>query len=344
MNEVRVKYSGGTPGADTDAYVVFDSTVAFPGANFMQGAGLTSFILNLDHSHGGTINAYASYDRGVTWYQTEALPVAAPVSSAYSSRFEHPISPFADFKVEWVNGGTAQNPWSVDIALDEETGSRVMYGIGSIDNDTSLTTAAPGGTAGDAAGFGIGMLVRPLSFAAQAWAARRVVGSLGWIHGQSTATLYRFACYDGASALVNSPTFDITAYANKVISIFGLHDGSLVRIFLNGVEVGAGTAITGYSPAPAAATSFGGAGSTTPQFDFFGTIGVLGVPTAGNILEWHNRCRIARRCVDMPGVPGEHMWPARQSLAAPLDVIGSDNLSLAGSGHTFIASRSTVWV
>jgi hypothetical protein len=115
----RVKYSGSTPGADSNTYVIFDSTVAFPGANFVQGAGLSRISIRFDHIYTGTVNMYRSVNRGSTWTQVMQQSQSAP-DTTQSSYFDVSVEAFADFKVEWVNGGTAQNPWSVDIALTAE--------------------------------------------------------------------------------------------------------------------------------------------------------------------------------------------------------------------------------
>lgn len=117
----RVKYSGSTPGADSNTYVIFDSTVAFPGANFVQGAGLKRISIRFDHIYSATVNMYRSVDRGVAWSQVMQQQQSAP-DTTQSSYFDVSVEAFADFKVEWVNGGTAQSPWSVDIALTSEGG------------------------------------------------------------------------------------------------------------------------------------------------------------------------------------------------------------------------------
>jgi len=53
--------------------------------------------------------------RGVSWTQIANEVIAAPAAAGGTYR-EWSISPLQDFKLVWTNGGTAQNPWVVDIA------------------------------------------------------------------------------------------------------------------------------------------------------------------------------------------------------------------------------------
>ena len=106
------KYAGDTPGADSDTYVLFSTVAAFPGARAFAYAGIKRFKVNLEHSHLGTINAYRSNDRGTTWHQLSTNAVAAPAANE-ANEYDFIVEGYDDWKVEWVNGGTAQDPWSV---------------------------------------------------------------------------------------------------------------------------------------------------------------------------------------------------------------------------------------
>lgn len=119
MNEiVQIKYAGTAPGADANTYNLFDSTVAFPGARMAQGAGLARLVISMKNVGGaGTVKLYASDDRGVTWRQVyDSGSVAAPAAST-SNLFDLLIEPYPDFKADWINGGSAQTTWQIDIAL-----------------------------------------------------------------------------------------------------------------------------------------------------------------------------------------------------------------------------------
>lgn len=148
----RVKYTGSTPGADSNTYVIFSSVTSFPGANFVQGAGLKRISIRFDHIYTGTVNMYRSVNRGSTWTQISSQQQSAP-DTTQSSYFDVSVEAFADFKVEWVNGGTAQSPWSVDIALTAEGGPVFTFedeiaSLGAVAHfDPSWGASDTGGTA-----------------------------------------------------------------------------------------------------------------------------------------------------------------------------------------------------
>lgn len=114
----RVNYTGSTPGTDSDTYVLFSTVAAFTSKNMLPMHGYKRYALHLTHSHNGTVNWYVSDDRGTNWRQvgTEAITAA----SNEGTWVDILIEGFQDFKVEWVNGGTAQSPWIVDQSLDTD--------------------------------------------------------------------------------------------------------------------------------------------------------------------------------------------------------------------------------
>lgn len=113
---VQFNYTGSTPGADSDTYVLFSSVAAFPGARFHSMYGLKRFHMDVKHNNTGTINLYKSTDRGVTWLQVNTTSAAATGSTA-SDVYDALVDEYPDFKVEWVNGGSAQSTWSVTGSL-----------------------------------------------------------------------------------------------------------------------------------------------------------------------------------------------------------------------------------
>jgi hypothetical protein len=129
MMFARVKYQGDTPGADTDVYVLFATTdVAGTGSGFINPAGANFFahhgikrvMLDMDHAAAVTLKWYKSSDRGVTWSQLgDSGSIAAPAAGESTQR-DFLVEPYADWKLEATNGGSAQTVWSVDIALTDE--------------------------------------------------------------------------------------------------------------------------------------------------------------------------------------------------------------------------------
>src|SRR5574341_421421 len=94
-----VKYAGTTPGTDVLTYVLFASTLPTLSGSVITGQstdamnanranawpesspalmGFRKVALTMDHSHGGTLNLYASDNRGVDWRQMDTIVVAAP--------------------------------------------------------------------------------------------------------------------------------------------------------------------------------------------------------------------------------------------------------------------------
>jgi hypothetical protein len=112
----RSYYSGATPGADSNTYVMF-STVTLGVSQWFQAAGIRHARIDIKHDQSFTLNAYKSSDKGVTWNQvsTEAIAV---ISGFTSSRVWN-VETFADFKIEVVNGGSAQGTWAVDVVFIE---------------------------------------------------------------------------------------------------------------------------------------------------------------------------------------------------------------------------------
>lgn len=115
-----ITYSGSTPGTDSNVYNLFSSVVALPGERMAQGAGVKRIIIDLKHSHDGTFRLSKSTDRGTNW--TIVNEQAATGGGTDSNTYDANIEPYDDFKVDWVNGGTAQNPWVPSIALSNERG------------------------------------------------------------------------------------------------------------------------------------------------------------------------------------------------------------------------------
>lgn len=118
----KITYTGATPGADTNVYVLFDSSklgVTTAGkqclANFPKAQRL---ILSLLNSATGTLKGYRSENGGTTWTQVFAddAPGAATTTAALR---DYLVAGFRDFKLEWTNGGSAQTTWLVDMFLSE---------------------------------------------------------------------------------------------------------------------------------------------------------------------------------------------------------------------------------
>lgn len=115
MSETAViTYTGTAPGADSNTYVLFSSVSAFPGKRMHSHCGLKRFVCGVRHSSAGTINLYKSDDRGTNWFLVDTFSAASTTAEdLYDALVEH----MDDFKLEWVNTGSAQTTWEVSLAL-----------------------------------------------------------------------------------------------------------------------------------------------------------------------------------------------------------------------------------
>ena len=114
----QVVYNGSTPGADSNTYTLFDSTVTFSAARFAQALGASKLcvVWKQPGANSGLLKAYRSIDRGVTWQQVDQATVSQTASTA-SNSYELLIESLPDYKLDFVNGGSAQTAWTVDISL-----------------------------------------------------------------------------------------------------------------------------------------------------------------------------------------------------------------------------------
>jgi hypothetical protein len=138
---VRLSYMSGTPGADANTYNVVNSTL-LGGANFFSHTGTRRVMVTIKNSHAGTLKEYRSTDKGATWTQISETAVAAPAASA-SNTYKYHVSQFNDWKLDWVNGGSAQTTFTVDISLLSHVAvtTETMRTSGT-NNTVTLTTSS----------------------------------------------------------------------------------------------------------------------------------------------------------------------------------------------------------
>lgn len=112
---IRCAPQGGTPGANSNDYVLFDSTVALTGG--LDSHCISRLEFSLNNSASGTRKAYFSQDSGTTWTLYDSTAVSAYSSPAAAGPFDYLLDPYKDFKLVWTNGGSAQTTWIVNIVL-----------------------------------------------------------------------------------------------------------------------------------------------------------------------------------------------------------------------------------
>lgn len=121
---VAFTYAGSVPGADSNTYNIFSSVTAFKGASMASNHGLKRLFVTIDHPQSCTLKFYRSADRGANWVQVGG-DFAATASATDVTTFDGLFEGFPDFKLDLVNGGSAQTGMTVTIALTDERGAAV---------------------------------------------------------------------------------------------------------------------------------------------------------------------------------------------------------------------------
>ena len=122
---LKVKVVAATPGADTNVYVMFDSTVTFgvgadgdPRNQTLNAHDISRVAFSLENSHLGTIRSYESMDKGLNWVQFgDDISVAAAGATDISGPYDFLVDTYDDVRISWVNGGSAQTTWRPGIKL-----------------------------------------------------------------------------------------------------------------------------------------------------------------------------------------------------------------------------------
>lgn len=114
-----------TAPTDSDTSTIFSTVTAFPGqSRAAAGQGCGHFRVDVKHSHGAILKLSKSLDRGANWHVVTQGFIPVPLALQSTVR-EFDVSPFADFKLEVINGGTTQTTWAVDMSLTPLEGRKV---------------------------------------------------------------------------------------------------------------------------------------------------------------------------------------------------------------------------
>lgn len=114
----KLKYSGSTPGADTNTYTLFDTTALCGAAKSSTASMLNAdrITVRISNDQAGTLNVYRSQNNGASWQLTQS---GISVSIGTGNFYDFYVGGLLDWKIEWVNGGSAQTVWNIDMALLE---------------------------------------------------------------------------------------------------------------------------------------------------------------------------------------------------------------------------------
>jgi hypothetical protein len=120
IEDIQVKITTAVPAADSNEYVLFDSTVAF-GGGLLPVHGINRGQFMVDNPAAGSLKSYWSPDKGTTWNLNSTTAVAARgggvTSGILASPFDFAIPGFVDWKLSWLNSGTAQTGWQPTLTL-----------------------------------------------------------------------------------------------------------------------------------------------------------------------------------------------------------------------------------
>ena len=126
MGFAKAKYTGSTPGADANTYTLFNSITSGLPRNWPAMFGVYKITFDIKHDQAGTLKWYKTAadptnasDSGATYDQMGQLSVSAPASTA-GTQAEIFVEAEGHVKVDWLNGGSAQSPFRVDIALVDQ--------------------------------------------------------------------------------------------------------------------------------------------------------------------------------------------------------------------------------
>lgn len=227
----------------------------------------------------------------------------------------------------------------------------VLYGVQGFSISNYYQSANPGGIAGSASGFWVALLCRvdqQIAPGSRALIAR--FNTIGW---QLTTTLsngqFSFQATDGGGTTRNSLSYTIQpADLGKVMHVSGVHDGSTIRLYVNGVGVGAATACVGFTPL-ADRTYIGRRAVGLPNSNgiFFGACGGHAVVTAAEVTAHANACKAAADIVPIAGKTNS-LWSVKQDQAGAAPPVlddksaGAQDMDLVGA-LTLVSVTSPVW-
>lgn len=92
-----------------------------------SNVGIHRLRIDIAHDQAGTFNFYKSDDGGVNW---RLLSTAAAVAPATTTKAGVIVEGFADYRLQWVNGGTPQTYFESDLSFHYDRSSTDPSGGG----------------------------------------------------------------------------------------------------------------------------------------------------------------------------------------------------------------------
>ncbi len=120
--QVGFKYTGTALPTGASVVVVFASAPpsagvagAFTFGHAFQALGIRRILLSVDNDQAGTLKAYQSQDRGTTWTRVGGDVSVAAAAANSDNVIDFLVEQYADWKVEWTNGGVDQTKFNMNI-------------------------------------------------------------------------------------------------------------------------------------------------------------------------------------------------------------------------------------
>jgi hypothetical protein len=234
---------------------------------------------------------------------------------------------------------TAAQRRQIEQLLAIKYGWPVLQGVADLSIANYFATAAGAGVRG-ANGVGVWMdaLIRPdaVPAAFQVITQAITTGTFGgWsIDSASGGAAFAPRAGQGASVVIGPTRTIAAADVGKLMLFGGTVDGALVRTFVNGAEVGAGSALVGYAAAAGTKAQTVGQDSGTggaASFSMFGTAGGNVAQTAANQAARAAAIKAAGRYIATGGATPTHGWAIDGTDATFSDLVGSDVLTRQGT-------------
>jgi hypothetical protein len=231
--------------------------------------------------------------------------------------------------------------------------SMTMYGIDDLNDSNYYSTPVSGGIDG-ITGSGNFWVTTILNIDSQAVASQNRyllnVGQVltGWaLRTVGTNSTMQFLTYNNAGVTIASPSYTITSTdVNKMLIATCVHSGDFVRLYINGTQVGTGTANSnGYRQA-AHIMLIGRYQGTTISVSgsvrIFGLCGGSGsVPSDSQILAQYEAIKTAGDIVGINGITG-HLYSVKYDAVNSGSVPGVITDQISGSNFTKTGSPTLV--
>lgn len=109
--------SGSTLPTGSNRTVLFNSVDAF-GLNKLLDTPVKRISITVYHDQSGHIDASRSLD-GVTWRVYSRTSISAPAANNITGAYHYIVEHHANWKLEWVNGGTNQTVFEPELVAYE---------------------------------------------------------------------------------------------------------------------------------------------------------------------------------------------------------------------------------